>query len=344
MKTGKTYWDRILWLALILSGIWGCAGYEAARNDAVDPPAPFADGLPGLPPDDASLKAPSETDFLSAMGKDAWLSSAGASVEGDNLVLTAGTGGLEYAVYRFETGLPGTATYDVSAVFTIGGDNELWLGLSDYASGRWSIRGPYVNDVEILLDDSIYLSPAGTFHLAVIVHDGKMAAVNTLAFSFDNGVTPPDTTYLGDIRALLEANCTSCHQGASPAAGIGLDSFRAARANSAEVISFVVEGDHRTLPQDDKDLLQSWVDGAAPYGADVTYAADIQPLVMNRCATCHTTSSFGGVNLATYAGAAANAESALAQILAENMPQSGGPLNNDQKDWWQVWVDDGKPE
>ena len=93
-----------------------------------------------------------------------------------------------------------------------------------------------------------------------------------------------------------------------------------------------------------KDAIQTWVDEGTPYGAEVTYTADISQIIQARCATCHTTSSFGGVNLNTYTSAAQNAVNALAQVLSENMPRSGGPLENDQKDLWQVWVDDGTPE
>jgi hypothetical protein len=336
-------WMRLTWLVFVVLILLGCASSGTQLEENSHDGQLILSQLPALPMDDAPGRVAADTSIIDKNGSDTWLASAGAKAGVTGLVITSIGNTYEYAIYRYETGLTETGTYEASTSFSLTPGNQAWVAISDYGRRRWAISGPYANSMQIPLDTGLYLSPAGNFYMAVIAYGGSEVTVVSSSFSFDNGVAPPETTYLADIKALLDSNCTSCHKASSPVAGVALDSFRGASSNSALVIDQSVDGDH-WLDLAGKEMYQSWVDANTPYGADVTYTLDILPIVQLNCTPCHTSSSNGGVNFSTYTNATANAANALTQILSENMPQSGGPLSNDEKDLWQVWVDDGTPE
>jgi mono/diheme cytochrome c family protein len=337
-------WARLPWLVFVVLILLGCASSGTHLGDSSQDGQLLLSQLPALPMDDAPGRVAAETSVVNKNGSDTWLASVGAKPGVTDLVITSMGNTYEYAIYSYETGLTETSTYEAGISFSLTPGNQAWVAISDYGHHRWAISGPYTNSMQIPLDTGVYLSPAGNFYMAVIAYGGSAVTVISSSFSFDNGVAPPETTYLADIKALLDSNCISCHKASSPAAGVALDSYRGARSNSTIVIAKAITGAHGGLNLAEKDMYQAWVDANTPYGADVTYTLDILPIVQLSCAPCHTSGSSGGVNLGSYSNASLNAANALTQILSENMPQSGGPLSNDEKDLWQVWVDDGTPE
>ena len=342
MMSRKLMAGGIAGLLLMALGLLGCSGSNSdlSGDQAV---APDLTALPGLPQDAAVPHSPTAVTDAVLNGSDAASFSAGASIDGNAIDLDAVSSGIEYAIFEFVTGVPGTDTFSVALETSLDAGAEYWVGLSDYADGIWDFRGPFTGDSDLPLTTGNYLSGQGNFYIAVITADGNSATVNTVTFNYEDGTTP-GTNYVDDAGPFLTANCASCHGGSSPLAGVGYDSFRAATANANAMISTVVDGTHRGLDAADKEMLQAWVDDGLLYGAAVTYDADIQPIVAMSCSPCHTSGSSGGVNLNSFAGASVNANNALAEILAETMPQTGGPLDEDEKDLWQVWVDDGTPE
>ncbi len=340
-------WSSAL-LTAILMAMLGCAGSQpqpSAITDADTPiPATLLSQLPPLAQLDGALpRTATEVTEATQDGSDALLLSPGAMVTDTSLVISSAADQLEYGIYGFDTGLTETGTFDAGAAISLSPGGEAWAAIADYDNRRWKVSGPYVGDVDLSLTDGVYLSPAGSFYLALLAYGGSEVTVASTSFTFDNGVAPPAPTWLADVKAVFDAKCISCHGGGSPVAGVALDSYRGARDNSALVITKSVVGSHMGLTQPEKDAVTGWVDGGTPYGAAVTYTADVRPIIQATCGSCHTTSSVGGINLNTYANASMNAAASLAEILADSMPP-GTPLSSGDKDLWQVWIDDGKPE
>jgi hypothetical protein len=104
----------VLWPGLLLLSLLGCAAGTPtpAANLAEITPAteslPFR--LPPLPLDEPQPRAPGETTVASQNGSDALLVSTGTAVSGTDLIISSTAHELEYAIYRFETGLSETGT------------------------------------------------------------------------------------------------------------------------------------------------------------------------------------------------------------------------------------------
>lgn len=144
--------------------------------------------LPPLPIDEPRPRAPSETTVASQHGSDALLVSAGTAVNGADLIISSTAHELEYAIYRFETGLSETGTYETGVTMSLDQGTSAWLALGEYVHQRWVLCGPYPGSVVRPLDDGVYLSPAGNFYLAVLAYGGSEVTVSATSFSFDNGV------------------------------------------------------------------------------------------------------------------------------------------------------------
>jgi len=144
--------------------------------------------LPPLPVDEPQARAASETTVATQYGSDALLTSAGTTVSGTDLIISSAAHELEYAIYRFETGLSETGTYETTITLSLNQDHLVWLALADYIGQRWVLCGPYSGDIVRPLDDGVYLSSAGNFYVAVLAYGGSEVTVSGTSFSFDNGV------------------------------------------------------------------------------------------------------------------------------------------------------------
>lgn len=75
------------------------------------------------------------------------------------------------------------------------------------------------------------------------------------------------------------------------------------------------------------------------------FAADVQPLIVSRCAGCHSTASkAGGIVLESYADISSKASAINdAAILNDRMPKSGAKLTAAQKAIIKCWISSGTP-
>lgn len=85
------------------------------------------------------------------------------------------------------------------------------------------------------------------------------------------GVDEPvmeDTTYTGDVKAIIDGNCIGCHSGNTPSADMDLTTYANVRA-IAETDTLVMRINDVTmpmpptglLPQADRTTIENWVDG-----------------------------------------------------------------------------------
>ena len=85
----------------------------------------------------------------------------------------------------------------------------------------------------------------------------------------DDPPPPPVTTvsYATDVQPYFNAQCTSCHSGNNPPAGVDLTSYAAVIASSivvsgdpdASVLVQQLEGGHRNQAQADIDMIRTWI-------------------------------------------------------------------------------------
>jgi hypothetical protein len=337
-------------LALLLAA---CGGGSAAPAGQAAPPMAFTPvitpigwgvQLPALPTGNEDLaRTGSVAQQAMQLGKDTFEQSAGASPNGNSLDLAAATGALEYAMYQFHTANP-PASITVDATPAQAG-MVYWLALANYASFKWELAGPYTSSqmIDISAMTGTFTSPGGNVYGAVLAYNGDSVQIGGATVDYDDGQTG-GADYLNDLQPLIASNCITCH-GAGSFTGVELHAFWAVRQKQGLLVAQVVTGSHHLTNQADKDIVQAFVDGGGQYGQAVTYTTDITPLVNNRCSPCHTGgNTSGGVSWASYATAFTNGNNGLIQILSENMPKSGGPLTDAQKDIWQAWVDQGKQE
>ncbi len=82
-----------------------------------------------------------------------------------------------------------------------------------------------------------------------------------------------NVTYNSQIKTILNANCTTCHSGGSPAAGISLDNYNDAKTQATNgnlygVVSYSTG--YTGMPASGKmndcniALIKKWVDSGAP--------------------------------------------------------------------------------
>jgi hypothetical protein len=74
-------------------------------------------------------------------------------------------------------------------------------------------------------------------------------------------------SYAKDIQPLLEANCTRCHGGSRPSAGIDLTSYDKVKPNAAAANSAIQKGampPTGALSAANKQLFQAWVNAGTP--------------------------------------------------------------------------------
>lgn len=196
--------------------------------------------------------------------------------------------------------------------------------------------------------------------------------------------TPCDsnTVYFNQqILPILQSNCafSGCHDAATAQDGVVLESYEQVM-QTADVRPFDLSGSdlYEAITEDDEDermppppntplndaqiqLISRWISqGAKDLECDPnaggcntenrSFAADIQPVITNNCLGCHSGGApSGGINLSTYAGVKAVADSGqlLGAIRREAgfspMPQGAAPLPQCTIDQFAAWVADGAP-
>ena len=192
----------------------------------------------------------------------------------------------------------------------------------------------------------------------------------------------PEVVYFQqDILPLLQTACaqSGCHDAAA-ADGIRLDSYAAifqsgesnlvvpGNPGASELWEVLVEDNpDKVMPPppaspltpEQIERIWDWIDqGASNLSCDggcdtlnVTFAGTVQPLLTDRCVSCHSgPSPDGGVVLSTHAGvvSAVDTRDLLAAVRQTGggvsaMPPSGTPLSACQVRAIELWIEAGKP-
>lgn len=192
----------------------------------------------------------------------------------------------------------------------------------------------------------------------------------------------PDVIYFDqEVLPIFISNCAfgGCHDAASAQDGVILDSYENV-FNTGDVTPFNLdESDiYEVLVDDDEDdrmppapndrlsseqiqIIAAWIlQGAEDLECNpdfgecntenISFSADVQPVIVTHCQGCHSGSNpSGGIGLATYDGVKAVADNGkLVGAIAwengfENMPQGGDQLSECTIDQIQSWVDAGAP-
>ncbi len=190
----------------------------------------------------------------------------------------------------------------------------------------------------------------------------------------------PSPTFAWIQANVLIPRCTICHRGASAPAGFDLSSYdnvmmggRVVAGNPSASLLFQ-RINNNTMPPgnplsaDVKLLISQWIQNGAkndaPAGGlppgSTPQLPELPPLAPNfnsimaniigpRCLACHdTTQRKGGVVLQDYRSLMlevrafdAGSSKLYKEIEDNNMPQSGGPLNFQQKETIRQWINSG---
>ncbi len=224
------------------------------------------------------------------------------------------------------------------------------------------------------------------------VHDGEEG----LAAS---AFVPPNATSSLDpfIAAQLTNDCLACHKGqgdfpASLKALTGEDIWKAGWVSenlpdTSPIILYMEATDSKIMPpaseggawaQTDINAVRTWIEGLdmgnddgggggggggpnpTPTPTNVTYTADIAPIIAQHCTACHVDQALGGVDLSNYTGVRAQVNGTdpfTSPIYATTylgifdpadpvaMPRgNGGPISQTQLGLSEVWIRNGAPE
>lgn len=190
-------------------------------------------------------------------------------------------------------------------------------------------------------------------------------------------VCDSDTVYfVNDIQPLLNVTCATsgCHNAATAEHGVDLSSYsrvfqtgevRPFRPEDSELYEVLFEDGDDLMPPppmsaltfEQKEMIRIWISQGAKNNEcledcnleSVSFAADIQPIISNNCASCHTgTNPNGGIVFSSHSeiAALANSGQLMNALTASNgvsqMPPSG-PMNNCNIDKITKWIEDGTP-
>lgn len=201
----------------------------------------------------------------------------------------------------------------------------------------------------------------------------------------DTTGVPCDSTKIyfeRQILPILRSSCafSGCHDAASAQDGVVLDNYENV-IRTGDVRPFDLSGSdlYEVLVDDDEDdrmpqaprsrlpasqinLIATWIlEGAENLSCDetnqgcqitnVSFSAVIKPIIETNCQGCHSGGSpSGGVNLSSYAGIKARADSG--QLLGSidwqagfpRMPQGGPKLDQCKIDQIAAWIGAGAPD
>lgn len=182
-----------------------------------------------------------------------------------------------------------------------------------------------------------------------------------------------------EILPVIQANCTSagCHDATTAADGYDFTTYRGilravkpGNGNGSKIIKVMRDEDEddrmppppaAPMSPDFIALMIRWIDigaanvtGCADVNAcdtsDVSYTRDIQPVIQNYCASCHSASSpSGGVVLTTFQGVKTVADNGKLVGSVFHlpghyaMPPSGVKLPDCDLQKIKTWVDKGAP-
>lgn len=173
----------------------GC-GTASMAIDANPDPASLFPGLPGIPQGAADIAGGKRV----SIAADNAVNGADAASRAATHTTVAGTalemeplaaGAVAWALYSWGTFAAADTPAQLVTDITSGSAAQFWLLLSNYASGRWEVRGPFTSGAQTLAYTNAvnYISPAGNTYAAVVVVSGHAVTVNGLNLK---AVTVPD--------------------------------------------------------------------------------------------------------------------------------------------------------
>lgn len=166
----------ILLLAVLLAG---CAAASGRMHGQTSFPLDAYRLLPLLPVGQSPHSA-AAAHATTIPGADAADQSAGALVDGTQLVLPAGPGALEWALYELPTN--GYPVLGVEASLDLA-DGTAYAGISDYVRGTWVFQQA---DAEYsLLADADNASPGGFVYLVLATYDASTVRVIDVSIVLD---------------------------------------------------------------------------------------------------------------------------------------------------------------
>ncbi|MEZ5338582.1 MAG: hypothetical protein R3F46_09980 [bacterium] len=171
---------KFIGLACIVFMLAGCAASPWSQSRTPTPVSPPFPNLPALPVD-------RQADVIVAdhlLGSELLDRSANASVSGDVLELQSSINSVSWGIWRFS---PGSVAelQDMEILAEPQAGDELYIGLADYASGRWDFDGPLPGGKFYGLDSQRHLSSLGNVHVIVLVSNGASATVEQLIMQHD---------------------------------------------------------------------------------------------------------------------------------------------------------------
>ena len=187
------------------------SSYAANLNDF---PAelPLDSLLPGESLDSAGLVLPARNAVASAIGldsefqtgRDYFSASVDVSPSGVAAQLASTAGASSWAIHRIALGgsEPGLLSVDANLLPAAqSGQSSYYVGIANYASGRWDWHGPF-SDSHVRLSlpaGASYLSPLGNAFTAVLCHNGSAIELVGLALDARDG---SDSTAPGQVQGL----------------------------------------------------------------------------------------------------------------------------------------------
>jgi hypothetical protein len=221
-----------------------------------------------------------------------------------------------------------------------------------------------------MMPDDEDFDPVDTTDMMVdtMVTDTSSVLCDSTKVYFDQQVLP-----------ILRASCafSGCHDATTASDGVILDNYdnvtltggvRAFELEGSDLYEVLVDDDdddrmpqapRARLPQDQINLIATWIrEGAENLSCDpaaggcdtlaVSFAAVVKPIIETNCQSCHSGGSpSGGINLSSYAGIKARADSG--QLFGSmdwrngfsRMPQGGPKLEQCKIDQIASWINDG---
>lgn len=173
--------------------------------------------------------------------------------------------------------------------------------------------------------------------------------------------------WVGYFQSWFQNNCADCHRsdGDEP----DLSSYEKVKYQSRALLDLATNRTRHWTPiqisQNEWLHLERWVmqempfsnsagrqdsspewnrsDSLADRGTRVSYLRDVQPLLRNRCLSCHSENG-EFPDLTTYRQVRTNAQNILRSVENNSMPRSGSPLSQVDKDVLRRWIAAGMPE
>lgn len=344
------------WLlaSLLLLGACGGNSGTGSTDLLALPPDIISNELPGV----TGLDAIRESSVINPVPVDPtmFLSSGGTVTDQTpNLLLDSEAKTISWAMYSFPSG--GKDIVSLAMSFTFPNDPGVWIGIADFATGRWAFE-PMITASPAELSFSTgpgqgFVSPLGNFFFVALSYDNADVVLTDITVSTDD---PPPPTFT------LSGSVTESGAGALAGILIGLSpggSTTTTSVNGDYSFTGLEAGSYTITPTDtgftfaplsrDANVTDADISALSFVGTPVqvlvTYVADIAPLMNgstgeDSCIGCH-----GGISpkLETYTQVKNNEDKISTQVNKNSgwMPEGGPKWSQANLDLFQAWIDDG---